>query len=72
MRRPTDIAVRPYRAQVPYGLVELDGSRISGIAEKPLVRGLIVCGVGHASLSVTILLLVGATALVVRLVRLRL
>jgi hypothetical protein len=39
---------------------------------KPLVHVLIACGVGHASLSVTILVLVGATALLVRLVRSRL
>jgi dTDP-glucose pyrophosphorylase len=39
------IAVRPYRAHVPYGLVELDGSRISGIAEKPLVRGFVNAGI---------------------------
>ncbi len=39
------VAVRPYRAQVPYGLVELDGSRISGIEEKPLVRGFVNAGI---------------------------
>jgi dTDP-glucose pyrophosphorylase len=39
------VAVRPYRAQVPYGVVELDGSRISGIAEKPLVRGFVNAGI---------------------------
>jgi dTDP-glucose pyrophosphorylase/CBS domain-containing protein len=39
------VAVRPYRAEVPYGLVELDGSRISGIEEKPLVRGFVNAGI---------------------------
>jgi dTDP-glucose pyrophosphorylase/CBS domain-containing protein len=39
------IAVRPYEARVPYGLVEIDGSRITSIAEKPLVRGFVNAGI---------------------------
>jgi len=39
------VAVRPYETRVPYGLVELDGSRISGVTEKPLVRGFVNAGI---------------------------
>lgn len=39
------IAVRPYEARVPYGLVELAGSRIMSIAEKPLARGFVNAGI---------------------------
>ena len=39
------IAVRPYEARVPYGLVELSGSRITSIAEKPLARGFVNAGI---------------------------
>lgn len=39
------IAVRPYEARVPYGLVEIDGSRILSIAEKPLARGFVNAGI---------------------------
>jgi dTDP-glucose pyrophosphorylase len=39
------VAIRPYETRVPYGLVELDGSRISGVAEKPLVRGFVNAGI---------------------------
>jgi dTDP-glucose pyrophosphorylase/CBS domain-containing protein len=39
------VAVRPYETRVPYGLVELDGSRISGMKEKPLVRGFVNAGI---------------------------
>jgi dTDP-glucose pyrophosphorylase/CBS domain-containing protein len=39
------VAVRPYETRVPYGLVELDGSRIRGLAEKPLVRGFVNAGI---------------------------
>jgi dTDP-glucose pyrophosphorylase len=39
------VAVRPYEARVPYGLVDLDGARISGVSEKPLVRGFVNAGI---------------------------
>src|SRR5262249_30102031 len=39
------IAVRPYEVSVPYGLVELDGGRIVGISEKPLVKGFLNAGI---------------------------
>jgi NDP-sugar pyrophosphorylase family protein len=39
------VAVRPYEARVPYGLVEIDGGRVSGISEKPLVRGFVNAGI---------------------------
>ena len=39
------IAVRPYEARVPYGLVEIAGSRITSIAEKPLARGFVNAGI---------------------------
>ena len=39
------IAVRPYEARVPYGLVELSGSQIVSIAEKPLARGFVNAGI---------------------------
>jgi dTDP-glucose pyrophosphorylase len=39
------VAVRPYEARVPYGLVDLDGSRITSIAEKPLARGFVNAGI---------------------------
>jgi dTDP-glucose pyrophosphorylase/CBS domain-containing protein len=39
------IAVRPYETRVPYGLVELAGSRITSIAEKPLARGFVNAGI---------------------------
>jgi dTDP-glucose pyrophosphorylase/CBS domain-containing protein len=39
------MAVRPYEARVPFGLVDLDGSRIASIAEKPLARGFVNAGI---------------------------
>ena len=39
------VAVRPYELRIPYGLVELDGSSISGVTEKPLVRGFVNAGI---------------------------
>jgi dTDP-glucose pyrophosphorylase/CBS domain-containing protein len=39
------VAVRPYEARVPYGLVELDGGVVTGISEKPLVRGFVNAGI---------------------------
>jgi dTDP-glucose pyrophosphorylase len=39
------VAVRPYEARVPYGLVELAGERVDGISEKPLLRGFINAGI---------------------------
>jgi dTDP-glucose pyrophosphorylase len=39
------MAVRPYESRVPYGLVELDGSRITSIDEKPLARGFVNAGI---------------------------
>lgn len=39
------MAVRPYASRVPYGLVELDGSRIASIEEKPLARGFVNAGI---------------------------
>ena len=39
------VAIRPYEARVQYGIVELDGSRISAITEKPLVRGFVNAGI---------------------------
>lgn len=39
------VAVRPYESRVPYGLVELDGSRITSIDEKPLARGFVNAGI---------------------------
>ena len=39
------VAVRPYEARVPYGLVELEGEQVSGITEKPLMRGFVNAGI---------------------------
>jgi dTDP-glucose pyrophosphorylase len=39
------VAVRPYEARVPYGLVELDDAEVTGISEKPLVRGFVNAGI---------------------------
>lgn len=39
------VAVRPYEARVPYGLVDLAGSRIVSIEEKPLARGFVNAGI---------------------------
>ncbi len=39
------VAVRPYEARVPYGLVELEDGRVTGISEKPLVRGFANAGI---------------------------
>ncbi len=39
------VAVRPYEVRVPFGLVELDGVEVSGVAEKPLVRGFVNAGI---------------------------
>ncbi len=39
------VAVRPYEVRVPYGLVELDDAGVSGITEKPLVRGFVNAGI---------------------------
>jgi dTDP-glucose pyrophosphorylase len=39
------VAVRPYELRVPFGVVELEGPAISGISEKPLVRGFINGGI---------------------------
>ena len=39
------VAVRPYEVRVPYGLVELEGSRIGGMTEKPLLRGFVNAGI---------------------------
>ena len=39
------MAVRPYEARVPYGLVDLDGTRITSIEEKPLARGFVNAGI---------------------------
>lgn len=39
------MAVRPYESRVPYGLVELDGIRITAIDEKPLARGFVNAGI---------------------------
>jgi dTDP-glucose pyrophosphorylase len=44
-RADMTMAVRPYEARVPYGLVELDGSTITSIAEKPLARGFVNAGI---------------------------
>ena len=44
-RADMTVAVRPYEARVPYGIVELDGSRISAVTEKPLVRGFVNAGI---------------------------
>jgi dTDP-glucose pyrophosphorylase len=44
-RADMTVAVRPYEARVPYGIVELDGSRISSVDEKPLVRGFVNAGI---------------------------
>lgn len=39
------VAVRPYEARVPYGLVDLEGERVNGISEKPLLRGFVNAGI---------------------------
>lgn len=44
-RADMTVALRPYETRVPYGIVELDGVRISGITEKPLVRGFVNAGI---------------------------
>lgn len=38
-------AVRPYELNVPFGLVQLDGELVTGIDEKPLLRGFANAGV---------------------------
>jgi UDP-2,4-diacetamido-2,4,6-trideoxy-beta-L-gulopyranose hydrolase len=44
-RADMTVAVRPYEARVPYGLVDLAGSRIVSIEEKPLARGFVNAGI---------------------------
>ncbi len=44
-RADMTVAVRPYEARVPYGIVELEGSRISAVTEKPVVRGFVNAGI---------------------------
>jgi dTDP-glucose pyrophosphorylase len=39
------VALRPYEVRVPYGVVELSGSRVEGIVEKPLLRGFVNAGI---------------------------
>ena len=39
------MAVRPNAVQVPYGVVDLDGDRICGLAEKPVTRHYINAGI---------------------------
>jgi NDP-sugar pyrophosphorylase family protein len=39
------VAVRPYEARVPYGLVELEDAHVTAISEKPLVRGFVNAGI---------------------------
>jgi dTDP-glucose pyrophosphorylase/CBS domain-containing protein len=39
------LAVRRYETRVPYGLVELDDGCVTGISEKPLVRGFVNAGI---------------------------
>ena len=39
------VAVQPYEVTVPYGIVELEEARVSGIAEKPLLRGFVNAGI---------------------------
>jgi dTDP-glucose pyrophosphorylase/CBS domain-containing protein len=44
-RAAMTVAVRPYEITVPFGMVELDGADVSGITEKPLVRGFVNAGI---------------------------
>jgi dTDP-glucose pyrophosphorylase len=39
------VAVRPYEVRVPFGVVELADAAVTGIAEKPLVRGFVNAGI---------------------------
>lgn len=39
------VALRPYELRVPYGVVELSGSAVEGISEKPLLRGFVNAGI---------------------------
>jgi NDP-sugar pyrophosphorylase family protein len=39
------VAVRPYEARVPFGLVRLDDELVVGIEEKPLLRGFVNAGI---------------------------
>jgi dTDP-glucose pyrophosphorylase len=39
------VALRPYEARVPYGLVELRDADVTAITEKPLVRGYVNAGI---------------------------
>jgi dTDP-glucose pyrophosphorylase len=39
------VAVRPYEARVPYGLIELQDLDVTSISEKPLVRGYVNAGI---------------------------
>jgi dTDP-glucose pyrophosphorylase len=39
------MAVREYYSQVPYGVVQLDGHRITGIEEKPVQRAFVNAGI---------------------------
>jgi dTDP-glucose pyrophosphorylase/CBS domain-containing protein len=44
-RADMTVAVRPYEVKVPYGLVELEDADVTGISEKPLVRGFVNAGI---------------------------
>ena len=39
------VGVWPYEVQVPYGLVETDGVRVTGIREKPVIRSFVNAGI---------------------------
>jgi dTDP-glucose pyrophosphorylase len=44
-RADMTVAVRPYEVRVPYGVVELVEETVTGITEKPLVRGFVNAGI---------------------------
>jgi dTDP-glucose pyrophosphorylase len=44
-RADLTMAVRPFEVQVPYGVVETDGVRVTGLDEKPVIRSFINAGI---------------------------
>lgn len=44
-RADMTVAVHPYEARVPYGLVETKGVDVVAVTEKPIVRGFVLAGI---------------------------
>ena len=39
------VAVRQHEVHIPYGVVEVDGTKIASLSEKPTIRHLIIAGI---------------------------